>query len=70
MRVYPAVQLAVSLLVAMPALSGRPGLVSHFLAWSQGLSQAPPSAIKAVRAGSCPPPTPKQKHRTKHTTLV
>lgn len=73
MRLYPAVQLAVSLPVAMPVLSGRPDLCSHFLATQKHghrvFSQAPPNAVNAVRGGSCLPPH-KQKHRTKPTTLV
>ena len=69
-RLYPAVQLAVSLLVAMTALSGRSDLCSHFLTTQMHspkvFSQAPPSAVKAVRAGSCPS-SPKRKRRTKPT---
>lgn len=68
MRLYPAVQLAVSLPVAMPVLSGRPDLCSHFLATQKHghrvFSQAPPNAVNAVRGGSClPPPQTKTQNK-------
>lgn len=66
-KLYSGGQLAVLFLVAMPAFPGRPG--SNMLqspgyseSWSQG-SLAPPVAVKAVRAGLCPPPKPETQNK-------
>lgn len=67
MRLYLGVQLAVSFLIAMPAFTGGTDLCSHFLATQMHghsvFSQAPPSAVKAVRAESSLPPEKKTQNK-------